>query len=242
MIGRTMQPNNGDLIREQGAEWKALSLMQYTNFKQALEASHIAPKIVIQDSGSREIKIEGGDISDKGTWKKFLVSANQPAAPCQLIDVGEKLVIEYKRWLLTDFTPRYRIIKAEADLAWLEQVVTIAVKRFIMLNKYEAYMCQQPQAFASPLVAIAMMILMKLRDLEEETPRVIHHIVKEPELRKALMKEHVDEFKQILQDGWPLMLELLPPLSQGMIEPPHRDAEGLGQQKEEEQEEGGEAG
>ena len=59
---------------------------------------------------------------------------------------------------------------------------------------------------------------------------------------EALRKEHLDEFKQVLQEGWPLMLELPPPLSQGMIEPSHQDAEGLEQQKEAEQEEGGEAG
>ncbi len=238
MIGRTMQPNNGDLIREREAEWEALPLMLSANFKQVLDMANIPPELVIQHPGVEPIKLKCGQISNERTWKKFLASTGQQSAPRKLIGVGEKLAVLYKQWFLTDFTPRYRIIKAEADLAWLEQVVTIAVKRFVMVNKYEAYMCQQPQAFASPLVAIAMMILMKLRDLEEETPRMIHHIVKEPELREELMKEHLDEFKQVLQEGWPLMLELPPPLSQGMIGPSHHDAEGLEQQKEEE---GGEA-
>src|SRR5215472_14746653 len=144
-----------DLRREQEAEWEALPLMHSTKFKQILETANMAPEVMIQHPGSETIILKGGQISDRRAWKKFLAGANQPIAPHQLLDVGEKLVVQYKQRILTSFTKRYQVIQAEADLFWIEQVVSMAVKRFILLNKYEAFLRQQPGAFTYPLVAIA---------------------------------------------------------------------------------------
>jgi hypothetical protein len=221
MKGRTMQPlpPDDDLFREQEAEWRALPLMRYIRFTKVLEALHIATKIVIQGPKGKEITIQASDVYDRGTWKKFLESIDQMMEPYQLTGMGETLPIQYKRWFLTQHTRRYQFITAEADLAWFEKVVTLAVKRFIMENKFEAYLREQPGAFASTEVALVMTIVMVLHDMQKEMPSVTHHIAKEPELLKALMREYFDGLERALKaGGWPLIYELLPQLPRGMIE------------------------
>ena len=47
-------PFDDNLLREQKAEWQALPLMRYANFKKVLLASHVAPEIVIQHLGRSE--------------------------------------------------------------------------------------------------------------------------------------------------------------------------------------------
>lgn len=211
--------SHDDLRREQEAEWEALPLWYSDNFKQVLEAGGIPSEVVIQHPGTNIITLRGGQIANERTWEKFLASTKQPSAPCQLVGVAEQLAAEYKHWFLSSFTGRYRVIQAEADLNWLEQVIRRAVKRFILLNKYKAYLCQQPGAFAHPLVAIAMLLLMKYHQLGEEAPRLIHHIVRDPDLLRALLDAYFDEHQQVLRQVWPLIGTLQASLSQGMIGP-----------------------
>jgi len=208
-----------DLRREQEAEWEALPLWYSDNFKQVLEASGIAPEVVIQPPGAKIITLKGGQFSNERTWGKFLESIKQTSAPRQLVGMAEQLAVQYKRWFLSSFTGRYRVIQAEADLSWLEQVTSRAVKRFILLNKYKAYLSQQSGAFANPLVAIGMLLLMKYHDLGEETPRLIHHIVRDPDLLRALLDAYFEEHQQALRQVWPLIDTLRASLPQGMIGP-----------------------
>src|SRR5260370_11857517 len=150
--------SHDDLRREQEAEWEALPLWYTDNFKQVLEASGIAPEVVIQHPGAKIIKLKCGQFSNERTWQKFLESTNQPSAPRQLVGVAEQLAVQYKRWFLSSFTGRYRVIQAEADLSWLAQVISRAVKRLIMFNKYKPYLPQQPGSFANPLASIGLLL------------------------------------------------------------------------------------
>ena len=214
-----MQPSppNDEHSREQDAEWKALPLMRYLHFKKVLEAAGIPTKIVIQPQSGKEITIRESDIFDRGTWKKFLSSIDQTVEPYRLAGVGEALAIEYKRWFLTQHTSRYRAISSESHLAWFGRVVTLAVQRFIMENKFEAYLRQQEDAFASAHVALILTIIMVLHDMQKETPRVIHHIVKEPALFKALLGEHFDRSEHLLTKRLSPLQALFPSLSRGLI-------------------------
>jgi hypothetical protein len=230
MKGRKMEslPPNDKLNQEQEAEWRALPLMRYVHFTKMLEASHIATKIAIQTPKGKEITIRASDVYDRGTWKKFLENIHQLIEPYQLTGIGETLAIQYKRWFLTQHTRRYQFITAEADLAWFEQIVTRAVKRLIMENKFDAYLRQQPGAFASTQVALVMMVVMVMHDMQKEMPSVTYHIVREPELLKALMKEYFDDLEHALKSGWPLIFEVLPSMPQAMIE-----LAGLGEEEPE---------
>lgn len=210
---------NDDLRHEQEAEWEALPLWCSDKFKQVLEAVGIPPEVVIQHPGAKIITLKGGQFSNESTWGKFLESTNQPSAPRQLVSVAEQLTVQYKRWFLSSFTGRYRVIQAEADLNWLEQVISRAVKRFILLNKYKAYLSQQPVAFANPLVAIGMLLLMKYHELGEEAPRLIHHIVRDPDLLRALLDAYFEEHQQALRQVWPLIYNLRASQPQEMIGP-----------------------
>lgn len=210
--------SHDDLRREQEAEWEALPLWHSANFKQVLEACGIAPEIVVQHPGAKIITLKCGQISNEHTWEKFLESTNQPPAPSQLIGMAEQLIAEYKRFLFS-FTPRYRAIQAEEDLNWLEQVISRVVKRIILLNKYKAFLAQQSGSFANPLVAIAMLLLMQHHDLREETPRVIHHIVRDPDLLRSLLDAYFEGHQQALRQAWPLIDTLRAALPQGMIGP-----------------------
>lgn len=231
--------SHDDLRREQEAEWEALPLWYSDNFKQVLEASGIAPEVVIQHPGAKIITLKCGQISNERTWEKFLESTNQPSATRQLVGVAEQLAIQYKRWFLSGFTGRYRVIQAEEDLSWLEQVISRAVKRFIMFNKFKAYLRQQPGSFANPLVAIGMLLLMKHHELGEEAPRLIHHIVRDPDLLRALLDAYFEEHQQALRQVWPLIDNLRTSLPQGMIGPAVQE---VGNQKQLGERDGGKQG
>lgn len=222
-----MQPfsSNDEQSREQEAEWKALPLMRYLHFKKGLEAAGMLTKIVIYPQSGKKITIQESDIYDRGTWKKFLSSIDQPVEPYRLTGVGEALAIEYKRWFLTQHTSRYRAISEESHLAWFERVVTLAVQRFIMENKFEAYLRQQADAFASAHVALILTIIMVLHDMQKETPRVIHHIVKEPALFKVLLGEHFDRSEHLLTDRLSPLQALFPSLPHGLIGPAEQEPE-----------------
>jgi hypothetical protein len=228
-------PPEDQLIREQKAEYKALPLMLYANFTKLLRESNVVTEIVVHH-GEKEQKIKCSYVKNRSTWKKFLTSIGQPIEPCRLAGSVETLEVEFLRWLLTSFTKSYQTIETERDLAWLKQVVNFSVRSFIMENKYKAYIRQRPGAFASPEVALVMTIMMELRDLQTEVPRVIHHVVKDPELRKELLEQHFGKFEQMLQQIRFLLQEPLPPLPQlmsGAFEPKkEKDEEGEEKQSE----------
>jgi hypothetical protein len=138
-MSSTTPPNNGDLIREQRAERRALDLMRYSTYKECLEAYHLATEIVIEPPGKKTFPVQGSALFEQRTVRKFLKSINHPTDTYQLTDVEEQLASEYKQWILKDYTPRYRSITAEVDLEWIEQVVILAIRRYILESKYEAF-------------------------------------------------------------------------------------------------------
>ena len=50
---------------------------------------------------------------------------------------------------------------------------------------------------------------MKYHDLGEEAPRLIHHIVRDPDLLRALLEAYFEEYQQTLRQVWPLIDTLL---------------------------------
>lgn len=236
-----MQPLPEDqLIREQEAEYKALPLMLYANFTKMLRESGVETEIVAHH-GERKQRIKCSYVKNTSTWKKFLTSIGQPIEPCRLAGLVETLEVEFLRWLLTSFTKSYQTIETEKDLAWLKQVVNFTVRSFVMENKYKAYIRQRPGAFASPQVALVMTIVMELRDLQKEVPRVMHHVVKDPKLRKELLEQYFGKFEQLLQQIRFLLQEPLPPLPQlmsGAFEPkkeqPREEKDEEGEEKQSE--------
>jgi len=217
--------------------------MLYANFTKVLRESGVETEIVIH-RGERKHRIKCSYVKNRSTWEKFLTSIGQPKEPCRLTGVIETLEVEFLRWLLTSFTEQYQAIESEKDLAWLKQVVNFSVQIFIMENKHRAYIRQQPQAFASPGVALVMTIMMELHDLQKEVPKMIHHIVKDPKLLKEVLEQYFGRLEQLLRQVWLLIPEPLPPSPQMMlhafdpsVEKKEQQAEGKDEEGEEKQSE-----
>lgn len=181
------------LNTEKRAEQWALTVLRGTTFTDCLKINGLAPMCEIATPGEKPVTIRGSDIYDSRTWKKFLASIHQEERIYQLTDVAENLARQYKLWLLNEHTTRYRALSAADDLAWLECVVTLAVARHIMEQKYEAYTTQGLETFADPRVAIEMGNLMMLNHLVKEAARLVHHIVKEPAQARQLIEQFYEE-------------------------------------------------
>jgi hypothetical protein len=152
--------------------------------------------------------LRGSDIYDQRTWKKFLTSINQAETMLQLTGVREEIIRAYITWLLHEHTERYRALASEADLTWLEQVVTLAVTRRIMEQKYEAYAMQGLPAFADPQIASVVGQALLFTRLGNEAAQMIHHIVKKPEQARHLIAQFHEENERQMQACF-----LLPPES-----------------------------
>src|SRR5579859_2252183 len=187
------------LNAEKRAEQWALTVLRGTTFTDCLKINGLAPALEVSLPEEKTITIRGSDIYDSRTWKKFLTSTNQAENVSQLTEIGEQLAEHYKRWLLNEHTARYRALAAEADLAWFERVVTLAVTRHIMEQKYEAYTTQGLEAFADPRVAIEMGNLLMLNHMVKETARLVHHIVKDPTQARQLIEQFYEEHYRQMQ-------------------------------------------
>src|SRR6202035_1516655 len=108
------------------------TVLRGTTFTDCLKINGLAPTCEVITPEGKTITIRGSDIYDSRTWKKFLTNTNQETSLFQLTEVREQLASQYKAWLLTEHTTRYRALSTEADLAWFERVVTLTVTRHIM--------------------------------------------------------------------------------------------------------------
>ncbi len=181
------------LIQEMQAEQQALSVLRGTTFTECLKLNSLTPALEVLTSKGTTISIRGADIYDSHTWKKFLVISNQEEVLYQLTEVGERLTKQYKSWLLNEHTARYRELSTEADLAWFERVVMLAVTRHIMEYKYEVYVTQGKKTFADPRIALEMGNLLLLNRIAKESARMVHHIVKEPAQARSIIQQFYEE-------------------------------------------------
>lgn len=207
------------LTLEKHAEQRGIAFLRGVTFKESLILNSLEPSIEVQTEKGETITIRGSDIYDKGTWHKFLKSTNQEEAIYQLTHVGETLARQYKAWLLSAHTERYRFISSEAHFAWLEKVVALAVARRIMENKYNAYIAQGLETFADPRTAIEIGNLLMLNSHLKDTARMVHHIVKDPAHAQQIIAQVSEEhYRQIQARSFPLR-EPLPPLPPGTPSP-----------------------
>ena len=204
------------LTAEKRAEQWALSVLHGTTFTDNLKINGLAPMLEIMTPGEKPITIRGSDIYDKRTWKKFLTSINQTESVYQLTDIGEHLIEHYKQWLLNEHTARYRALSTEAHLTWFERVVTLAVTRHIMEQKYAAYATQGLETFADPRVAVEMGYLLMLNQVVKESARLIHHIVKEPAQAHQLIEQFYKEHARQIQARSLVQPEPTPALPPGV--------------------------
>ncbi len=160
------------LDQEQRAEQWALTVLCGASFADCLRFGRLAPAIEVSTPKGKTMTIHGSDIYNHRTWKKFLASVNQEEPICQLTDVREELAGQYKTWLLQEHTARYRALSTEADLAWFERVVILAVTRHIMEDKYEAYTTKGLKTFIDLQAAIEMSRLLVLNDIARDIPPV----------------------------------------------------------------------
>lgn len=206
---------NRILVLEKYAERRALAFLRGANFTHCLRINNIPPSIEIESQKGDKITIRGSDIYDKRVWQKFLKQTSPNVDLCQLTDVVDVLVKQYRTWLLTEHTERYRAIGDENDLAWFEQVAGLVVVRQIMEKKYEVYMCQQREVFADPWIAIEMSTIMHLNEMMKDSAKAVHHIVKEPEKAQELVERLYEVHYNSLQNRPQKMREVLPPLPMG---------------------------
>jgi hypothetical protein len=202
------------LQMEQHAEQWALMVVRGTTFTDCLKLNGLAPSRQVSTSEGKTFTLRGSDIYDSRTWKKFLASTGQQESIYQFTDQGEQVAEHYKIWLLNEHTDRYQALSAEADLAWFEQVVTLAVTRHIMEQKYQAYTTQGLETFADPRVAMEMGNVLMLNHLMKEAARLVHHIVKKPEQARQLIEQFYEEHDRQMQARSLLMREppqTLPP-------------------------------
>ena len=203
------------LRAEQQAEQQALTALRGTSFHNCLTLHGIAPEREAHTLEGRMVTLRGSDIYDQRTWKKFLTSTRQAEVVLQLTSVREVVIRAYTTWLLHGHTERYRALASKADVVWLERVVTLAVTRRIMEQKYEAYTMQGLPAFADPQIAHAVGQVLLLNCLGKEAARLIHHIVKEPEQARLLIAQFYEENERQMQARALLPPGSLPALQAG---------------------------
>lgn len=187
------------LALETRAEQWALTILRGTTFTDCLRINRLAPVLEVSTPEGKTMTVRGSDIYEKRTWKKFLTHIHQDEPIYQLTEVGEELARQYSTWLLKEHTARYHALSTEADLAWLERVVVLAVTWHIMEQKYEAYTTKGLQTFADPRAAIEMSNLLMLRSIAREIPRAVHHILKEPARARELIDQFYEETYRQLQ-------------------------------------------
>lgn len=218
-MNQSIADYNRVLVLEKYAERRALAFLRGANFTHCLKLNNIAPSIDIVDAKGNTITISGSDLFDARTWKKFLASTEQESDLCILTDIVDGLVKQYRIWLLTAHTERYRSISSESDLAWFEQVAGLVVVRRILEKKYEVYHCQLREVFADPWVAHEMNSIKMFGDMGKEFAKAVHHIVKNPDDAQKLIEQVYDIVYNRIQNRPMIEREPLPALPAGTPEP-----------------------
>lgn len=206
------------LDQEQLAEQRALTVLCGTSFADCLRFNGLAPAIEISTPKGKTMTIHGSDIYNHRTWKKFLASIHQEEPIYQLTEVREELAGQYKTWLLQEHTARYHALSTEADLAWLERVIMLAVTRHIMEDKYAFYTTKGLKTFIDLQAPNEMSKLLALNQIARDIPRSVHHVVKEPararEIIALFYEEHYRQFQihsPIMNEPDPFLPEETPP-------------------------------
>jgi hypothetical protein len=203
------------LLRERQAEHQALHIIGFVSFTDCLRKYGLAPAIDVVAPNGDTFLIRGSDLSDKRTWHKFLAT-NTLEGVYQLTDVGERLAVLYKAWLLKEHTKRFRLISSEVHLGWFERVVCLVVIQHIMRRKYELYTLEGRATFADPSVAIEMSSLLLRNELVKESARLIQHIVSSPDAAQKLIEQLYELHASRVQARPVMHREPLPPLPAGI--------------------------
>lgn len=201
---------------DQIAERRAITVLRGVTFIDCLKMCGLAPMLTVQTPEGKTITIRGSDVYDSRTWAKFLSNTHQAEDLYQLTEVGANLAKQYKQWLLTEYTQRYRALSTTNELTWLEQVITLAVSRHIMEQKYHVYMTKGKETFADPRTAIEIGNILTLNRMTKEASRLIHHIIKEPTQAKHLIEQFYEEHFHQMEARSLLMNARLPPSAQEM--------------------------
>jgi hypothetical protein len=204
---------------EKHAERGARSVLRGTAFTDCLKIIGLAPALEILTAEGKTITMRGSDNYDSGTWKKILASINQQEHSYQQTERGEHLAGQDKARLLHEHTTRYRALSAEADLAWFERVIILAMTRHSMEQQYDASDTQGLETFADPRVARGMSNRLMLNHVVKETTRLVHHIVREPTLARQLVGQCYEEHDRQMQARSLVTREPLPALPPGAISP-----------------------
>jgi hypothetical protein len=160
--------------RERQAELEALTVVCYADFTDCLLAHQLALSIVVEGPKHKSIIISGSDLCEESLWKKFLGAA-YPTEVYQLTDEVEPLARSFSLWLRE--LKEYCSIKAEADVAWLEQMAKLAVIRLIMHNKYDAYVTRKVRStFANPSVIGCMATMTTYAQLLKARESITYHL------------------------------------------------------------------
>jgi hypothetical protein len=132
---------------------------------------------------------------------------------------GPALAELYQDWLLSQHTPRYQGITSPAHRAWLKQVVILAVVRFLTWQKYERYSSGEREALADPWVANQLHQLHLLREVTKDLPRLVHHILDNPEHGQQLIEQFCTTLDKQVQEHTLVLPEALPELPDGVSHP-----------------------
>ena len=197
---QSMDDYNRLIILEKHAERKALSYLRGANFTHCLRINKTPVEIQATDSTGKKITIRGSDLYNRSTWEKFIATQGQGLDLCRLTGVVDVIAPRYRMWLLSDFTPRYKHVKSESAIQWLDLVARLVAVRRIMENKYEISISQRRNMFADEWSAVEMSTLMALNEAAKEFAQAIHHVVKEYiDHKKAPgQEEYLSERAQVL--------------------------------------------
>jgi hypothetical protein len=197
----------------------ALHICLPATFVQCLAACGLVPAIHFTTTKGKSVTIRGSDIADSGTWKKFQASIASEGNTYSLSKDGPALAELYHDWLLSQHTPRYQGITSPAHRAWLKQVVILAVVRFLTWQKYERYSSGEREALADPWVANQLHQLHLLREVTKDLPRLVHHILDNPEHGQQLIEQFCTTLDKQVQEHTLVLPEALPELPDGVSHP-----------------------
>lgn len=203
-----------DVLKERHAERWSLEACRGATFVQCLRAFGIAPTIAVSTPQVRSTSIRAIDIY--AARKRYFGGLDiERDVHCCMTTLGDKLVDLYRDWLTHDYTGRYRSITSDAHQQWLKRVIILVVARHLMEQKYAHYAARGCQAFADAWACGEMCRLLLLVSLPGEMARLVHHIVRDPEQRQALIDQFLTDL-EVRMRAHPLAApETLPPLPPG---------------------------
>jgi hypothetical protein len=199
-------------MRERHAEQYAISFLRKASFTARLSAlGMVGEQKVMQ--GKRPLTVHGRDLYNQHTWHKFTKQQPTPLTTYPLTTLSEPLAKQYQNWLLTQFTPRYRLLTSAEHLTWLEQVCMLVVIDRLMEHKYEHL------GFADPWAAAQMSFLLQLRMVGEVAAPIVKQMLKEKEQIPDLMDQFWAGHARQIAQQMSTVREALPPLPAGMTAP-----------------------